>query len=110
MFPPPYPLVSFVTPYTPTAPLGGNPVVSIIEQTGLIVGTPTNLGLFTVGVCVQEYRNGVLLSTSKRDFQFTVINCITLDAEIEADIKVDDNHFIYNKCDGNILTMVNESF
>jgi gliding motility-associated-like protein len=33
------------------------------------------IGRFVVGVCVSEYRDGVLLTTNKRDFQFNIVNC-----------------------------------
>lgn len=55
--------------------MAGNPVVSINQLSGLITGTPTMNGQYVVAVCVQEYRNGQLLSTIKREFQFNVTNC-----------------------------------
>ncbi|MDX2135426.1 MAG: PKD domain-containing protein [Saprospiraceae bacterium] len=73
---PPFDNVPFAVPaFTPGNPMGGNPVVSINSVNGLISGTPNILGQFVVGVCVQEFRNGVLLSTIRRDFQFNVTDC-----------------------------------
>jgi gliding motility-associated-like protein len=73
---PPFDNVSFIVPaYSPGAPMGGNPVISISQVSGLINGTPKLIGQFVVGVCVKEFRNGQLLSTIKREFQFNVTNC-----------------------------------
>ncbi|MFY0674280.1 MAG: hypothetical protein JXQ87_12810, partial [Bacteroidia bacterium] len=55
--------------------MNANPSLSIRKKTGLLTCTPRRLGQYVVGVCVKEYRNGVLLSTTLRDFQFNVINC-----------------------------------
>ncbi len=73
--PPPYINVPFSAPYSASNPLGGNPPLFINQQTGLLTGTPTTAGQFVVGICVSEYRNGVLISTSRRDFQFNIVIC-----------------------------------
>lgn len=75
--PPPYSLVPFAGGFTFNNPVGGSPQVSINSVTGMITGIPNTLGQFMVGICVKEYRNGVLLSTHYRDFQFNVVQCIT---------------------------------
>ncbi|MBK8955379.1 MAG: gliding motility-associated C-terminal domain-containing protein [Saprospiraceae bacterium] len=72
---PPYTPVQYRFPYTALFPLGGNPQVTINTLNGIITGTPDAIGQFVVGVCVYEYRNGVLLSVLKRDFQFNVASC-----------------------------------
>lgn len=71
---PPYGNVTFASPYSTTDPLGGVPL-SIDPTTGLLTGTPNTLGQYVVGICVSEYRNGVLIGTYLRDFQFNVSNC-----------------------------------
>jgi gliding motility-associated-like protein len=73
--PPPYAQVSWASPYSGTYPLSSLPALAIDPVTGLMTGTPNMLGQWVVGVCVSEYRNGVLLSVNKRDFQFNVVNC-----------------------------------
>jgi gliding motility-associated-like protein len=73
---PPFPNVPFIAPqYSPGNPIGGNPQITINPVTGQISGVPNMIGRYVVGVCVQEYRNGILLSTVKRDFQFNVTDC-----------------------------------
>lgn len=79
--PPPFTPVDYKFPYSALFPLGGNPPVTINSLDGIITGTPDVVGQFVVSVCVYEYRNGVLLSVLKRDFQFNVAHC---DGVIEA--------------------------
>lgn len=74
-FPPPYKFVRFRNPYNGGNPMSGNPALTIDSKTGLLTGTPNMIGQWVVGVCVREFRNGVLISTNKRDFQFNVLNC-----------------------------------
>jgi gliding motility-associated-like protein len=72
--PPPFNYVSWLPPYSTSNQLGGVPL-AIDPITGILTGTPNTLGQFVVGVCVKEFRHGVLLNTHKRDFQFNVALC-----------------------------------
>jgi hypothetical protein len=72
---PPYPGVTFIPPFSTQVPMGGNPVVNINPETGLITGTPNLTGQYVVGICIKEYRNGELLTVTRRDFQFNVLEC-----------------------------------
>ena len=76
--PPPYTFASYVSPYSGSYPMSSSPALSIDPHTGLITGTPDMIGRWVVGVCVSEFRNGVLLTTNKRDFQFNVVDCPNL--------------------------------
>lgn len=82
--PPPFPFVNYLTGYTGANPIDANPAFNITPTTGFITGTPTLIGQYVVGVCVSEYRNGVLLSTNKRDFQFNILFCDAAIASIPA--------------------------
>ena len=73
--PPPYQTVPFQSPYSGSYPLSSSPAISIDPQTGFLDGIPDVIGQWVVAVCVQEYRNGVLIGTHKRDFQFNVVQC-----------------------------------
>ena len=88
--------VSFKSPtYTFLQPLAGNPVVSIDSRTGRITGIPQTLGQFVVGVCVEEYRNGRLLGSVHRDFQFNVAKCDpTVKGKVTADSVWVNNYLI----------------
>ena len=101
--PPPYNNVVFGPLYSSGNPMGGSPQVIINPQTGLISGVPIALGQFVVGVCVREYRNGVLLSTVFRDFQFNVGNCTpTVNADIEETelLQINDQEVYYVRACG----------
>ncbi len=108
--PPPYENVDFVIPnYTALFPLGGNPLVDIGLNNGLITGVPNVQGQFVVGICVKEYREGELMSTIQRDFQFNVTYCEpTVVAEIEGEIENDV--YSFKSCNDATFTFVNESF
>lgn len=71
---PPFQNVFIAPPYSLNDLMGGVPL-KIDPQTGIMTATPNLVGQFLVGVCVEEYRNGVLLSIVRRDFQFNVRVC-----------------------------------
>lgn len=91
--------VTFQSPtFTTQAPMGGNPTVNINRNTGLLSGTPTIVGEHVMAVCANEYRDGVLLSTIRRDFQFIVSICEkAVNADIVAD-NVEDDNFSIKAC------------
>ncbi|MBC7885458.1 MAG: PKD domain-containing protein [Saprospiraceae bacterium] len=71
---PPFNNIMWAPPYSLTDVMGGVPL-TINSQTGELNATPNLVGQFLVGICVEEYRNGVLLSIVRRDFQFNVRVC-----------------------------------
>lgn len=74
---PPYNSVIWQPPFSMNNLMGGVPL-SINPQTGIMTATPNTIGQFVIGVCVAEYRNGILLSRTRRDLQFNVVACPTL--------------------------------
>lgn len=72
---PPFDFVEYNTPYSGSYPISASTEFKIDPHTGIITGTPNMIGRFVVGVCAKEYRNGVLLNTNKRDYQFNVVQC-----------------------------------
>jgi gliding motility-associated-like protein len=80
--PPPFPLVNYSNPFNVGNQLSSNPAMTINASTGQLTVNPNALGQYVVGVCASEYRNGIFLSESKRDFQFNVIQCFNSIASI----------------------------
>ena len=74
---PPYDNVVFSSGYSSDNFLGGPSAnaLRIDSRTGRLTAIPSIIGQFVVGVCVEEYRNGVLISNQIRDFQFNVVAC-----------------------------------
>lgn len=67
--------LTYRTPYSFLRPMAGNPRVQIDPKTGLITGSPNLQGRFVVSVCCHEWRNGIRINTTTREFQFVVTNC-----------------------------------
>jgi gliding motility-associated-like protein len=70
--------------YSSGYPIDSDPAIQIDPVTGVLTMTPTLIGSFVVAVCVQEVRDGVVLSTSRRDLMFSVVPC---DAVVSAGIQ-----------------------
>lgn len=109
--PPPYNGVNFLAPaYTAQNPLGAASDFDIGTYSGLITGLPAIQGQFVVGICVSEYRNGILLSTVRRDFQFNVTTCTpTVVADVSEDSLASDV-YLFNTCGETTLTFINQSY
>lgn len=77
--PPPYQEISWIDPpYNVENMLNGAPggePLQIDPETGLLMGLPNTIGQFVVGICIEEYRDGKLISTTRRDFQYNVGIC-----------------------------------
>jgi gliding motility-associated-like protein len=77
--PPPYTPVSYAAGYSATDPVDSAPPMSIDPTTGMLQIAATTQGVYTVGVCVSEVRNGVTVGVTRGDFLFKVVVC---DAEV----------------------------
>jgi gliding motility-associated-like protein len=76
--PPPYWSVPWASGYSASYPISSSPAMTINSATGIVSGTPTSIGQYVFGVCVNEFRNGIFLCKSSRDFLINVINCTGL--------------------------------
>lgn len=99
--PPPYNTVNYAQGFSDANPIQANPGLAIDPVTGIITGTPTQVGTFVVGVCVTEYRNGIPISTVKRDFTINTASCDPLIISSAQDQ--------ISSCDGLSVTFINQS-
>ncbi|MCO6481781.1 MAG: gliding motility-associated C-terminal domain-containing protein [Flavobacteriales bacterium] len=99
----PYPNMSTPPPYTPVtwAPgyngdfqINSSPPLAIDQASGVLTVHPTSVGNYVIALSVKEYRNGVLLSETIRDFLFSVVAC---NAVVNAGIATQTGG-----CDGNL--------
>ncbi len=72
---PPFYNVSWSSSYSASAPFSTVNGLDLNSQTGILTGTPNEIGIFAIAICVKEYRNGVLLSQISRDYQINIYNC-----------------------------------
>ncbi len=71
---PPYDEIEWIAPYSLANMMGGTPL-EIDPNTGVITATPNLVGQFLIGVCVEEFRNGVSIGKTIRDFEYNVRIC-----------------------------------
>ncbi len=96
---PPYPTVPYSSGFTGNSPMGST--VSINRRTGLISGiAPSTVGDYVVAVCVDEYRGGVLIGTTRKEIHITIGNCTLAGASLKPS---------YITCDGFTMNFQNES-
>ncbi len=73
--PPTWPNVQWSAGFSVDNQITADPIFTLDPNTGLLQGTPTQIGQYVMGVCVKEYREGEFLSEVRRDFQFNVVAC-----------------------------------
>ena len=100
--------VDYLDPYKFFLPLSGTPPLQINAVTGLMTGTPSAIGRFVVTVCVNEWRNGVIVNTISRDVQFVVTNCSKAVVANIPELPDEPNTYIV-ECSGYNVQFVNNS-
>lgn len=73
---PPFTQIQFESAYSYYDAIPSTPTVSLNKSTGQLKITPTLPGQFVVGIVVKEFRKGVLIGYTQRDYQFNVQNCV----------------------------------
>ena len=71
----PYSTVTWKAGYSATNQIFGTPSLGIDVHTGRLTVRPSRLGLFVFGVRCQEFRRGVKIGETRRDFQLQVLTC-----------------------------------
>jgi len=71
----PYSSVPWEPGFSGTVPFGPSSSVIIDPQTGMMNITPGVTGTYVASVCVEEWRNGVLINTKSRTFGYRVVVC-----------------------------------
>lgn len=96
--PPPHPIVDFAPGYTLDNMVPGNPALSI-STNGFITVTPTETGLYVFSVKAEEFRNGIKIGESRRDFQMLVVDGCNPPDPPEALVKVPGQLDFYKEDD-----------
>jgi gliding motility-associated-like protein len=81
----PYPDVIWLSGFSATNAIPGNPALSVDSRTGQLSVKASQLGLFVFAVNVEEFRDGVKIGEVRRDFQFLVVECppnVTVDPTV----------------------------
>ncbi|HET6769014.1 MAG TPA: PKD domain-containing protein [Chitinophagaceae bacterium] len=89
--PPPYIPVPYSPPFAGSLPLGTG--VTINPNTGVITGIAPSSGTYVVTVCVQEWRNGKLIATQRKDLQVKVADCDVATVTLEPDGYINCNDY-----------------
>jgi FOG: PKD repeat len=100
--------IQYQSPYTASRPMLGNPLIRINAVTGMITGTPTSLGRFIVTVCCHEWRNGQIINTVQREFQYVVTDCSKKIIARIPEYSTEENTYIV-ECKSNTVKFVNQS-
>lgn len=98
---PPFQNLPYLFPYNGSKPLGEN--VTINPQTGLISGIAPNIsgsGEFVITVCVNEFRNGTLIASTRKELHIRVGTCSPITPQLEPS---------YISCDGFDVNFNNNS-
>lgn len=91
--------LTFASGYTGTTPLGGAATIDV--HTGLISGiAPPAAGKYVICVMAEEWRNGVLINTHRKDFIVSIGDCGLTGANLGPD---------QISCDGFTWTFSNQS-
>ncbi len=97
--PPPYASVPYSAGFSGSAPMGSG--VRINSKTGIISGTaPSTTGAYVIAVCIDEFRNGVIIGSTKKEVLITVADCSLTAAALDP---------LYINCSNTTFNFENQS-
>lgn len=70
-----YPQVNWAAGISDQNMIPGNPSLHINSKTGALGVTANKVGLYVFAVLVEEYRKGVRIGATRREFQLKVVDC-----------------------------------
>lgn len=73
---PPFNLVTYNTGFSMLNPVPSSPSIFLNNKTGQLRLTPTIPGQYVVGILVKEFRKGVYIGATRRDYQFNIQDCV----------------------------------
>jgi gliding motility-associated-like protein len=98
---PDYAVVQYTSAYSLSNLMGGTEKLKIDRKTGQLTVLPNKVGQYVVGIRVSEYRNGIRIGETLRDYQFNVLEC---------DIKISANFDLPEiKCSDSVVAITNTS-
>ena len=86
----------------------GNPALSISSE-GFITVTPTEAGFTVFSVKAEEFRDGVKIGESRRDFQMLVVDGCNPPDPPEALVKIPGQDDFYRKMTLFIMWLLNQN-
>ena len=72
---PPYNRIFWANGYSTFNQVDGGPILTINSMTGELNVTPNRIGQYVIGIVVKEFRDGVFIGETFRDYQMNVIKC-----------------------------------
>ncbi len=75
---PPYTALSYRSPFSYTQPVPSTVPVYLDPITGMLEFEPDIAGVYTIVVCIDEYRNGVKIADHRQETQFYISPCSQL--------------------------------
>ncbi len=93
---PPYYGVVWASPFDVNNMMKGLPELTIDSISGIIKVLPKIIGQFVVGIGVKEFRKGMLIGFTRRDFQFNVLACqFNIVSSFTKDLKVCNDTVVF---------------
>ena len=81
----PYAFIPWETGFSDIQPFGPGSSITIDPQTGMMDITPNLTGTYVAAVCVEEWRDGVLINTKSRTFGYRIVVCDVIEP-MEVDV------------------------